>query len=392
MGSRHLRIDPIKTYEYQARDLLAAYGIAVPRATLARTAAEAAQAAAALGGRAMIKAQVLAGGRGKAGAIRAVASVEQAELAAREILAMQVKGSAVKCVMVAERLDIRAEYYAGITVDRQAKSVILIVSPAGGVDIEETAAKDPQRIRRFEMAGPNSPPSDEDLAEWLSATFADKAILDQAIRITRNMYRLFREKDCSLVEINPLAVTAQGQVIAADAKIVFDDNGVARHPDIVHLRNPEEYTAEELEARQAGLSYVSLDGQIGCMVNGAGLAMATMDGIKLAGGSVANFLDVGGSSDPQKVVNAMRILLRNKKLKVILVNIFGGITRCDDIAQGILAAREQLGINVPLVIRLVGTNEREGIEMLRRAGMIATQKMSGAMREAVDCARGGLRP
>ena len=340
----------------------------------------------------MIKAQVLAGGRGKAGAIRAVASVEQAESAAREILAMQVKGSAVKCVMVAERLDIRAEYYAGITVDRQAKSVILIVSPAGGVDIEETAAKDPQRIRRFEMAGPNSPPSDEDLAEWLSATFADKAILDQAIRITRNMYRLFREKDCSLVEINPLAVTAQGQVIAADAKIVFDDNGVARHPDIVHLRNPEEYTAEELEARQAGLSYVSLDGQIGCMVNGAGLAMATMDGIKLAGGSVANFLDVGGSSDPQKVVNAMRILLRNKKLRAILVNIFGGITRCDDIAQGILAAREQLGINVPLVIRLVGTNEREGIEMLRRAGMIATQKMSGAIREAVDCARGGLRP
>jgi succinyl-CoA synthetase beta subunit len=340
----------------------------------------------------MIKAQVLAGGRGKAGAIRAVASVEQAESAAREILAMQVKGSAVRCVMVAERLDIRAEYYAGITVDQEAKSVILIVSPAGGVDIEETAAKNPQRIRRFEMAGPNGSPSDEALAEWLSATFADKAILDQAIRITRNMYRLFREKDCSLVEINPLAVTAQGQVIAADAKIVFDDNGVSRHPDIVQLRNPEEYTAEELEAKQAGLSFVSLDGEIGCMVNGAGLAMATMDGIKLAGGSVANFLDVGGSSDPQKVVDAMRILLKNERLKVILVNIFGGITRCDDIARGILTAREQFDVRVPLIVRLIGTSEQEGLGALGRAGMIVTRSMTEAIRNAVGCARGGLRP
>lgn len=379
----------IKIYEYQARELLAAYGIAVPWAAVAHTAAEAAKAADSLGGRAMIKAQVLAGGRGKAGAVRVVGSVQEAQSAAKDILAMRIKGSSVKCVMVAEKLDIRAEYYAGITIDRQAKSVILILSIAGGMDIEETAAKEPQSIRRFEMAGSNGSPSNEALIEWLSETFADEALLNQAVQTTRNMYRLFREKDCSLVEINPLAVTAQGQLVAADAKIVFDDNGIPRHPDISQLGNPEEYTAEELQAKEAGLSFVSLDGQIGCMVNGAGLAMATMDGIKLAGGSVANFLDVGGSSNSQKVVNAMQILLKNEKLKVILVNIFGGITRCDDIAQGILTAREQLDIRVPLVVRLVGTNEREGLGILHRAGMIVTRSMTEAIRNAVDCARGG---
>jgi succinyl-CoA synthetase beta subunit len=340
----------------------------------------------------VIKAQVLTGGRGKAGAVKAVASAEEAELAAKEILAMRIKSFAVKCVMVAERLDIRAEYYAGVTIDRQAKSVILIISTAGGMDIEEAAAKEPQSIRRLVTAGPNESPADETLSEWLSATFADEALLEQAVRTTRNMYRLFREKDCSLVEINPLAVTDDGQLVAADAKIVFDDNGVPRHPDIAQLRNPEEYTPEELQAKEAGLSFVSLDGEIGCMVNGAGLAMATMDGIKLAGGSVANFLDVGGSSNPQKVVNAMQILLKNEKLKVILVNIFGGITRCDDVARGILTARQQLDIRVPLVVRLIGTNEQEGLEMLRKAGMIVNRSMTQTIRNAVDCARGGSQP
>ncbi len=391
-----------------------------------------------MGGRAVIKAQVLAGGRGKAGAIRAVASTDQAESAAREILAMRVKGFAVKCVMVAEVLDIRAEYYAAITIDREAKSIVLIVSAAGGMDIEDIAAKEPRKIQRLVMAGPAKPPGDEALAEWLSVTFLDDgAILEQVVQIVQRMYRLFREKDCSLVEINPLAVCSvpvgggegvpplrvagilpamRGQdalatedkakmasprtphgvttnsLVAADAKIVFDDNGVSKHPDIALLRNPEECTPDELEAKEAGLSFVSLDGEIGCMVNGAGLAMATMDGIKLAGGSVANFLDVGGSSDPQKVVNAFRILLKNEKLKVILVNIFGGITRCDDVAQGILTARQHLNITVPIVIRLIGTNEQKGRQMLAEAGMIATRAMTDAIREAVACARGGSQP
>jgi succinyl-CoA synthetase beta subunit len=340
----------------------------------------------------MIKAQVLTGGRGKAGAIRAVSSQEQAESAAREILAMSVKGFAVQQVLVTEHLDIRAEYYAAITVDRDAKTVVFIVSAAGGMDIEEIAVREPENIRRFMLSAGNESNGTETLTQWLSASFPNQALLDQAVPIARNMYRLFRDKDCSLVEINPLAVTAQDRLIAADAKIVFDDNGIARHPDVARLRNPEEYTADEVEAKEAGLSFVSLSGEIGCMVNGAGLAMATMDGIKLAGGSAANFLDVGGSSNPQKILDAMRILLRNKQLKVILVNIFGGITRCDDVAQGILLARDQLGITVPIVIRLIGTNEEEGHKMLSEAGMIVARSMTGAIRDAVNCARGGTRP
>ena len=338
-----------------------------------------------MGGGAVVKGQVLTGGRGKAGAIKVVSSQAEAEFAAEKILGMSVKGFDVERVLVTERLDIEAEYYAAITVDRQSKAAILIISAAGGMDIEEIAESEPEKIRRFAM----SPNDAEALEEWLSESFADRALLDQAVNIAQNMNRLFREKDCSLVEINPLAVTAQGQLIAADAKIVFDDNGVPQHADLGELRNAEEYTADEIEAREAGLSFVSLSGEIGCMVNGAGLAMATMDCIKLAGGSPANFLDVGGSSNPQKVLDAMRILLRNEQLKVILVNIFGGITRCDDVAQGILWARDQLGIAPPIVIRLIGTNEEKGRDMLSEAGLFATRGMSEAIGEAVACARGG---
>jgi succinyl-CoA synthetase beta subunit len=390
--SRHLRKRPIKIHEYQARDLLQQYGIAVPRGELARTPEEAAVAAATLGGKAMIKAQVLTGGRGKAGAIRAVSSKEEAESATREILTMSIKDFPVKQVLVAERLDIRAEYYAGVTVDREAKSVVLIVSAAGGMDIEDIAAKEPEKIRRFVMSGATESDASDALAEWLSESFPEQALLDQAVATVENMYRLFREKDCSLVEINPLAVTVRGKLVAADARIVFDDNGVVRHPDVGQLGNPEEYTADEFEARQAGLSFVSLSGQIGCMVNGAGLAMATMDVIKSVGGSAANFLDVGGSSNPQKVVDAMRILSRNKELKVILVNIFGGITRCDDVAQGILKAREEHRIDVPIVIRLIGTNEEKGRKMLHKAGLSVTRRMTDAVREAVNCASRGSLP
>ena len=353
---------------------------------MAQTCEQAGEAAVTFGGKAVVKAQVLTGGRGKAGGVRVVSSAEEAESAASDILGMDIKGFAVEKVLVAERLDIVDEYYAAITVDRDAKSVVLIISAAGGMDIEEIAASEPEKIRRFVMSGGGC---DDALEDWLSQSFSQEAILKQAVSIVEGMYRLFRENDCSLVEINPLAVTSAGEVIAADAKIVFDDNGVAGHPEIDALRNDEEYTAEELMAREAGLSFVSLSGTIGCMVNGAGLAMATMDGINLAGGSAANFLDVGGSSDPQKVVAAMRILLRNDQLRVILVNIFGGITRCDDVARGILQARETLGIGVPIVIRLIGTNGDIGREMLQEAGMIARQSMTEAIAEAVECAAGG---
>ncbi len=335
----------------------------------------------------MVKGQVLTGGRGKAGAIKVVPSQAQAKSAAKEILGMSVKGFAVEKVLVTEHLDIEAEYYAAITVDRQTRAAILMISAAGGMDIEEIAEQQPEKIRRFAMSSNSA----QALKKWLAESFTDRALLDQALEITQNVYRLFREKDCSLVEINPLAITAQGKLIAADAKIVFDDNGVPQHPELAELRNAEEYTTDEIEARKAGLSYVSLSGEIGCMVNGAGLAMATMDCIKLAGGSPANFLDVGGSSNPQKVLDAMRILLRNEQLKVILVNIFGGITRCDDVAQGILWARDQLDITLPIVIRLIGTNEEKGRAMLSEAGLIATRGMSDAIDEAVACAKGGQR-
>ena len=367
--------------------MLEAYGIAVPQGSLARTGAEAGEAAARWRGSAVVKGQVLTGGRGKAGAIRVTSSEKEAASAAQDILALTVKGYPVRQVLVTEKIDIRREYYAGITVDRDAKSVVLILSAAGGMDIEEIAAREPEKIRRYTLSGGTTPHGEEPVAEWLAASFPETAVRDQAVLIVEKMHRLFREKDCSLVEINPLAVTGEGQLIAADAKVVFDDSALFRHPEIEKLRNEEEYTADEMEARQGGLSYVSLSGEIGCMVNGAGLAMATMDGIKLAGGSPANFLDVGGSSNPQKVLDAMRILLRNEQLKAILVNIFGGITRCDDIAQGILMAREKLEIKVPMVIRLIGTNEEKGRKMLEEAGLIAKPGMTEAIEEVVRCAR-----
>lgn len=371
--------------------MLQQYGINVPQAKLINTPEQAAEAVATLGGKAMIKGQVLTGGRGKAGAIRAVSSKDEAKSAASEILAISVKDYPVQKLLITELLDIQVEYYTAITIDREAKSVVLIISSVGGVDIEEIAVREPENIRQFPMTDIQESGSLENLEQWLSVSFPDQKLKAQAVQIAKNMYRLFCDKDCSLVEINPLAQTAQNCLIAADAKIVFDDNGLEKHPDISRLNNPEEYTADELEARAAGLSFVSLSGEIGCMVNGAGLAMATLDGIKLAGGSPANFLDVGGSSNPQKVLDAMRILLRNEQLKVILINIFGGITRCDDIAQGILWARDKLGINVPIVIRLVGTNEDRGRELLKEAGLIVTRRMTDAIQDAVNCARKGSK-
>jgi succinyl-CoA synthetase beta subunit len=364
----------------------------VPQGELASSPEQAAAAAAAWNGKVVIKAQVLTGGRGKAGAIRVVSSESEAKTAAREILAMSVKDFAVQKVLVTERLDIKSEYYAAITIDRGAKAAVLILSAAGGMDIEDIAVQQQEKIRRLQMAGADESGGTESLEKWLSESFPDRKLLDQAKDIIQNMYKLLRDKDCSLVEINPLAETVDGRLVAADAKIVFDDNGIARHADVARLRNPEEYTEDETEAKKAGLTFVSLSGEIGCMVNGAGLAMATMDSIKLAGGNPANFLDVGGSSNPQKVLDAMRILLRNSRLKVILVNIFGGITRCDDIAQGILMAREKLDIKVPIIIRLIGTNDEKGRSMLSKAGMIIASRMKDAIQNALNCAYGESKP
>jgi succinyl-CoA synthetase beta subunit len=387
---RILRSKAIKLYEYQARELFEQYDIAVPSGRLISSPEQASEAVAAFGGNAILKGQVLTGGRGKAGAVRVVRSEQEAESTAQKILAMTVKDFSVKQILVTELLDIQAEYYTSITVERDNKEIVLIVSEAGGMDIEEIAAEKPELIKTFTIYGADGESTTEELSQWLSASFEGKIDSDQAAAIMWNMYRLFRDKDCLLVEINPLAVTANG-LIAADAKIVFDDNGVPAHPKLVRLQNPEEYTTDELEARRAGLSFVSLSGEIGCMVNGAGLAMATMDCIKLEGGSPANFLDVGGSSNPDKVLNAMRILLKNERLKAILINIFGGITRCDDVAEGIILACEKLGINLPIVIRLIGTNDQKGRKMLSDAGLTAVQNMTDAIKSAVNCAAGENR-
>jgi succinyl-CoA synthetase beta subunit len=331
---------------------------------------------------------VLTGGRGKAGIIRKVNTSEEAESAARELLEMSVKGFSVKSILVTEFIDIRVEYYASVTIDRDKREIVLIVSEAGGMEIEEIVKEKPELIEEFALFGADGESGKKKLSLGLSQIFSNET-KEQAISVVQNMYRLFREKDCSLVEINPLALTKDG-LTSADAKIIFDDNGLFKHPELSQFQNHEEYTEDEIEARKAGLSFVSLEGQIGCMVNGAGLAMATMDCIKLSGASPANFLDVGGSSNPEKVINGMQILLKNKKLKAILINIFGGITRCDDIAKGIISAREQLDITLPVVIRLIGTNEEKGRKMLSDAGFKAFRSMPDAISSVVKYAAGGV--
>jgi succinyl-CoA synthetase beta subunit len=378
----------MKIHEYQARDLLAAYGVPVPPGRVARSAEEAASIADEIGLPVVIKAQVLVGGRGKAGGVKLVRTTEEVREAANKILTLTIKDIPVEAALVAKAVDIRKEYYLSVTVDRANKKVVCIVSASGGVDIEELAVREPEKILKHYI-DPLRGPDEKDLREFLSAAFP-KNLRDQALAALLNLYRLLLDKDCSLVEINPYAQIDENTLIAADAKINFDDNGLPKHAEVEAMRTAEEYSREEIEAKEAGLSFVSLEGDIGCIVNGAGLAMATMDLIKLFGGQPANFLDVGGSSSPQKVLTALQILTRNKNLKAILINIFGGITRCDDIARGILIAREQIDLPVPLVIRLIGTNEKEGRVLLQQAGLEAASEMTEAVRKVIEKAKAGV--
>jgi len=378
----------MKIHEYQARELLASYGVPVPPGKVACSAEEAASIAEEIGLPVVIKAQVLVGGRGKAGGVKVAHSLEEAREAADKILKLTIKDIPVEAVLVAKAVDIQKEYYLSVTVDRSNKKAVCIVSASGGVDIEELAVKEPEKILKKHI-DPLLGPDRNTLRKYLSAAFPP-ALLDQALEALLNLYRLLVDKDCSLVEINPYAQIEGSTLIAADAKINFDDNGLPKHAEVEALRTAEEYSREEIEAKEAGLSFVSLEGDIGCIVNGAGLAMATMDLIKLFGGQPANFLDVGGSSSPQKVLTALQILTRNKKLKAILINIFGGITRCDDIARGILIARDQIDLPVPLVIRLIGTNEKEGRALLEQAGLEAASEMTDAVKKVLEKAKAGV--
>ncbi len=373
----------MKIHEYQARELFEEYGIPTSDAILATNARDAAKAAEKLGGAVAVKAQVLVGGRGKAGGVKLAQSPEEAEGVAKEILALRIKDLPVEKLLISKAVSIEKEFYLGLTVDRSAKALTFMATGEGGVEIEELAARHPDAILKYSV-NPFEGLDESALSRVLEKVFQTPRLLDQAQSTATALYRLFVEKDCSLVEINPYALVEGEKLLALDAKINFDDNALYKHPEIMEKQNPEEYSADEIKAREVGLSFVSMDGDIGCIVNGAGLAMATMDMIKLFGGTPANFLDVGGSSSPEKVLNALKIILNNKRIKAILINIFGGITRCDDIAKGILLARDKIEIPVPLVIRLIGTNEAEGREILKEAGLAVAEDMAEAVQKVMD--------
>ena len=391
----------MKIHEYQAKEIFSKYGIPVERHTLCRTAAGVLAAYRRMGtDRVVIKAQVLTGGRGKAGGVKLVNNTEDAYQEAMNILGMSIKGLPVNQVLVSEAVDIAAEYYVSYTIDRNTRSVVLMMSASGGMDIEEVARQTPEKIIRYSINPFIGLP--DYLARRSAFTlFPQMEQAGKMAAILQELYKIFVENDASLVEVNPLALTKKGTLMAIDvpifvnpqaltkkgtlmaidAKIVFDDNALYRHPEIHALFDPTEEEKVEADAKDKGFSYVHMDGNIGCMVNGAGLAMATMDMIKLYGGQPANFLDIGGSSNPVKVIEAMKLLLQDEKVKVVLINIFGGITRCDDVAMGLLQAFEQINSNVPVIVRLTGTNEHIGRELLRNYSrfQIATTMKEAAL-------------
>ncbi len=373
----------MKLYEYQARDLFTRYGIESAPGMVASNPYEASEAARKLGGACAVKAQVLVGGRGKAGGVKIAGSPEEAHTHAGNILGMTIKSLPVRKVLVSKAMEIEAEYYMGITIDRSGKSIVLIASTSGGVVIEQLARDDPHKVHRLAI-NPLKGVSDEETESMLKKVFDKEELLTQAMDTAKSLFKLFMENECSLVEINPYALIKGGELVALDAKIVIDENGMFKHEKLEDMRNREEYGPDELEAKGWGLSFINMEGNIGCIVNGAGLAMATMDIIKLFGGSPANFLDVGGSSSPEKVLHAFEIISHNRGVKAILINIFGGITRCDDIAKGILQAKKEMDLSVPLVIRLIGTNEKEGRALLEEAGIEAHEDLVKAVQKVVE--------
>jgi len=380
----------MKIHEYQAKEILSRYEIPVTKEVLCHSVAEVETAAGHLGFPVVVKAQVLTGGRGKAGGVKLVRNADEATVAAEKILGMDIKGYTVEKVLVAQGVSFVSEIYAGITIDRNTKSAVFMVSREGGVEIEEVAKDNPDAILKFTVD------PDLGMAPFFArkiafALFDDLKLVNQASDLFRKLYKVFIETDASLVEINPLVVTSDGNLLALDGKMTFDDNALFRQPAILALNEPSEDEIKEIDAKEKGLTYIRLDGSIGCMVNGAGLAMATMDMIKLYGGEPANFLDIGGSSNPQKVIDAMNLILSDKGVKVVMINIFGGITRCDDVAKGLIAALEQIKIKIPIVIRLSGTNSKEGLEILRKANLPTVETMSEAAQKAISLSEDFLR-
>jgi len=376
----------MKLHEYQSKQIFSKYGIPIPKGRVAATAQEAAQIAEELGGRVVIKSQVLVGGRGKAGGIRLAKTPKEAADMATHILAMEIKGLPVRKVLVDEAAQIDKEIYLGITNDRNARKPVMMASAAGGVDIEEVARETPEKIIKIHI---DPLLGLRDYQAWDIAAGIDipRELWRVFGQIARGLWEAYVACDATLAEINPLVVTSDRHLLAVDGKMVIDDNALFRHPDLAEMRDLDVEAASETEARKYGLTYIKLDGNIGCMVNGAGLAMTTMDIIKLFGGEPANFLDIGGGADADKVAAALRIILSDQNVQAVLFNVFGGITRGDEVARGILAAMKEVKTNVPMVIRLVGTNAEEGRQILAEANMITADTLVEAAQKSIAAAK-----
>lgn len=378
----------MKLQEYQSKQYFSKFGVPIPKGRVAVTAAEAKQIAEELGGRVVIKSQVLVGGRGKAGGIRLAKSPKEAEDLATQILGIEIKGLPVRKVLVDEAANIETEIYLGITNDRAARKPVIMASAAGGVDIEEVARQTPEKIIKVHidpLLGLRDYQA-RDLAAGIDLPREHWRTFNQ---IAHGLWEAYKASDANLAEINPLVITADKRLLALDGKMVLDDNALFRHPELAEMRDRDVEVEAETEARKYGLSYIQLDGEIGCMVNGAGLAMATMDIIKLFGGEPANFLDIGGGASAEKVAAALRIILQDPNVKVVLFNIFGGITRGDEVARGILTSLEEVKPDVPMITRLVGTNAEEGRQILAEADMITAETLVSAAQKAVAATQGG---
>jgi len=378
----------VNIHEFQAKELLRAEGVPIPPGEVATTAEQAEMIAKKIGGMVVVKAQVHTGGRGKAGGVKLAKTAAEAKEIAQKILGMRINGLTVHQVLVTAAADIATEAYIGIILDRASRKPVFMVSPAGGIDIEEVAAKTPEKIMKLPIDTRYGlqPYQASELGFFL---FDDVKQVRAASKIMMALYQAFMKYDASLAEINPLVVTPTGEVLALDAKMSIDDNALDRHPELVTLRDETAEEPSEVDARNSNLTFIKLDGNVGCVVNGAGLAMATMDLVKYYGGEPANFLDIGGSSNPEKVVNALRIITDDPSVKVILFNIFGGITRTDDVANGIVTATKANPLKIPIVIRLTGTNEEIAMKILQENGFSASSDMDDAVQKAVALATKG---
>jgi succinyl-CoA synthetase beta subunit len=378
----------VNIHEYQAKEIFRSYGIPIPPGEVATTPQRAEELAKQYGQAVMVKAQVHAGGRGKAGGVKFAKTPADAKEHASRILGMKIKDLTVEKVLVTPAADIGTEAYVGIIIDRASKRAVFMVSAAGGIDIEEVAATTPEKILKLPV-DPRFGLQPFEAQRMGFFLYQDKKQATAAAKIMMQLWQAFLNSGASLAEINPLVTTPQGEVIALDAKMVVDDNELDRRPQVEALRDESAEAPSEVLARKAGLTFIKLDGNVGCVVNGAGLAMATMDLVKYYGGEPANFLDIGGSSNPEKVVNALRIITADENVKAILFNIFGGITRTDDVANGIVTATKQNPLKVPIVIRLTGTNEEVAMKILQENGFSASSDMDEAVQKAVQLATGG---